>query len=134
MLYNIVLVSTVKHSESAIHIHIAFFWGFPSHLGHHSAPSRVPGAIQYVLVIYFIHGSVYFNPSLVLGVQFSSVTQSCPTLCWNCSTPCFSVLHQCPEPIQTHVHRVGDIIQPSHPLLSPSPPAFNFCQHQGLFK
>ena len=66
----------------------------------------------------------------------SSVTQSCPTLCdpMGCSTPGFAVCHQLPEPTQTHVHCVGDAIQPSHPLLSPSPPAFNLSQHQGLFK
>ena len=56
-------------------------------------------------------------------VQFSSVTQSCPTLCdpMNCSTPDLPVYHQLPEFTQTHVHQVGDAIQPSHPLLSPSP-------------
>ena len=59
------------------------------------------------------------------SVQFSSVTQSCPTFCdpMDCSTPGFPVHHQLPEPAQTHVHQVGDAIQPSHPLLSPSPPA-----------
>ena len=59
------------------------------------------------------------------SVQFSSVAQSCPTLCdpMNCSTPGLPVHHQLPEFTQTHVHRVSDAIQPSHPLLSPSPPA-----------
>ena len=59
--------------------------------------------------------------------QLSSVAQSCPTLCnhMNCSTLAFPVHHQLPELAQTHVHRVGDAIQPSHPLLSPFPPAFN---------
>ena len=52
----------------------------------------------------------------------------------DCSTPGFPVHHQLPELIQTHVHRVGDAIQPSHPLSSRSPPAFNLSQHQGLFK
>ena len=52
----------------------------------------------------------------------------------DCSTPGFPVHHQLPEPTQTHVHRVGDAIQPSHPLLSPSPPAFNLSKHQGLFQ
>ena len=68
--------------------------------------------------------------------SFSSVTQPCPTLCdpMNRSTPGFPVPHQLPESTQTHVHRVGDTIQPSHPLSSPSPPAFNPSQHQGLFK
>ena len=57
--------------------------------------------------------------------QFSSVTQSCPTLSdpMNCSTPGFPVHHQLPEFTQTHIHRVSDAIQPSHPLSSPSPPA-----------
>ena len=59
------------------------------------------------------------------SVQFSSVTQSCPTLCnpVNCSTPGLPVHHQHPEFTQTHVHRISDAIQPSHPLSSPSPPA-----------
>ena len=52
----------------------------------------------------------------------------------DCSTPGFRVHHQLPELSQTHVHRVGDAIQPSHPLSSPSPPAFNLSQHQGLFQ
>ena len=66
--------------------------------------------------------------------QFSSVAQSCLTLCnpVDCSTPGFPVHHQLPEPTQTHVHWVGDAIQPSHPLSSPSPPAFNLSQHQRL--
>ena len=66
----------------------------------------------------------------------SSVTQSCLTLCnpMNHTTPGLPVHHQLPESTQTHVHRVGDAIQPSHPLLSPSPPALNLSQHQGLFQ
>ena len=69
-------------------------------------------------------------------VQFSSVTQSCPTLCnpMNCSTPGLPVHHQHLEIIQTHVHPVSDAIQPSHPLSSPSPPAPNPSQHHSLFQ
>ena len=69
-------------------------------------------------------------------LQFSSVAQSCPTICapMNHSTPGLPVHHQCPEFTQTHVHRVSDAIQPSHPLSSPSPPAPNPSQHQGLFQ
>ena len=69
-------------------------------------------------------------------VQFSSVAQSCPTLCdpMNHSTPGLPVHHKLPEFTQTHVHRVSDIIQPSHPLSSPSPPAPNPFQHQSLFQ
>ena len=68
--------------------------------------------------------------------QFSSVTQLCPTLCdpTDCSMPGFPVHHQLLELAQNHVHRVSEAIQPSHPLSSPSPPAFNLSQHQGLFK
>ena len=68
--------------------------------------------------------------------MFSSVAQSCPTLCdpMDCSTPGLPVYHQLLEPTQTHVHWVGDAIQPSHPLSSPSPPTLNLSQHQGLFK
>ena len=70
------------------------------------------------------------------SVQFSSVTQSCPTLGnpMNCSTPGLPVHHQLLEFTQTHVHRVSDAIQPSHPLSSPSPPAPNPSQHQSLFQ
>ena len=69
-------------------------------------------------------------------VQFSSVTQSSPTICdpMNHGMPGFSVHHQLPEFTQTHVHWVGDAIQPSHPLSSPSPPALNLSRHGGLFK
>ena len=82
------------------------------------------------------------QPSLLYGqlgndvIQFSSVAQSCPTLCdpMNCSTPGLPIHHQLPEFTQTHVHRVSDAIQPSHPLSSPSPPAPNPSQHQGLFQ
>ena len=72
----------------------------------------------------------------ISSVQFSSVTQFCPTLCdpMNCSKPGLPVHHQLPEFTQTHVHRVGDAIQLSHPLSSPSPPASNPSQHQGLFQ
>ena len=71
-----------------------------------------------------------------MSVQFSSVTQSCPTLCdpMNRSTPGLPVHHQLPEFTQTHVQWVRDAIQPSHPLSSPSPPAPNPSQHQSLFQ
>ena len=68
--------------------------------------------------------------------QFSSVAQFCLTLCdpMDCSMPGLPVHFQLPEFTQTHVHWVSDAIQPSHPLSSPSPPAFNLSQHQSLFK
>ena len=68
--------------------------------------------------------------------QFSSVAQLCLTLCglMDYSMPGFPVHHQLPELAQTHVHLVGDTIQPSHPLSPPPPPALNLSQHQGLFQ
>ena len=70
------------------------------------------------------------------NLQFSSVAQSCPSLCdpMECSMPGFPVHHQLPEFNQTHVHWVGDAIQPSRPLSSLLPPNFNLSKHQGLFK
>ena len=72
----------------------------------------------------------------VVSKSVSSVTQSCPTLCnpMKRSNPSLPVYHQLLEFTQTHVHRVGDAIQPSHPLLSPSPPAPNPSQHQRFFQ
>ena len=79
---------------------------------------------------------IYFTFSLSVPFQFSSVAQSCPTLCdpMNCSMPCLCVHHQLLEFTQTHAHQVNDAIQPSHPLSSPSSPAPNLSQHQGLFQ
>ena len=78
----------------------------------------------------------YSNTKILPSVQFSSVVQSCLTLCdpMNSSTPGHPVHHQLPEIIQTHLHRVSDAIQPSHPRSSPSPPAPNPSQHQSLFQ
>jgi len=83
--------------------------------------------------------SVWFRDVYVhvyVSVQFRSVTQSCLTLCdpMNCSTPGLPVHHQLPEFTQTHIHRVSDAIQPSHPLSFPSPPAPIPSQHQSLFQ
>ena len=88
-----------------------------------SCPTSQPHSVQF--------SSVQFS-----SVQFNSVTQSCPTFCdpMNRSTPGLPVHHQFLEFTQTHVHWVSDAIQPSHPLLSPSPPAPNPSQHQGLFQ
>ena len=74
--------------------------------------------------------------TVIQNIQIRSVTQSCPTLCdpMNHSTPGLPVHHQLPAFTQTHVHRVNDAIQPSHPLSSPSPPAPNPSQHQSLFQ
>ena len=82
------------------------------------------------------HFLFYSKNIFQFSVQFSSVAQSCPTLCnpMNCSMPGLPVHHQLPEFTQTHVHRVGDAIQPSHPLSSPSPSAPNPSQHQSLYQ
>ena len=79
---------------------------------------------------------IFLNSVCIYWVQFSSVAQSCLTLCdpMNRSTPGLPVHHQLLEFSQTHVHWVGNAIQPSHPLSSPSPPALNLSQHQGLFQ
>ena len=86
-----------------------------------------------------VHQGCILSPcsfNLCAEFQLSSVSQSCWTLCdpMNRSTPGLPVHHQLPEFTQTPVHWVSDAIQPSHPLLSPSPPALNLSQHQGLFK
>ena len=87
-------------------------------------------------VLFMISGasSLYIFPQ-VGSVQFTSVAQSCPTLCdpMNHNTPGLPVHHQLLEFTQTHVHQVGDAIQPSHPLSSPSPPP-NPSQHQAVFQ
>ena len=87
-------------------------------------------------VVFIVLYMQYTVQIIILSVQFSSVTQSCPTLCdpMNCSTPGLPLHHQLPEFTQTHVHLVSDAIQPSQPLSSPSPPALNPSQHQGLFQ
>ena len=90
---------------------------------------RCPSADEWIRKPWYIYTMEY-------SVQFSSVTQSCPTLCnpMNHSTPGLPVHRQLPEFTQTHVHRVSDAIQLSHPVLSPSPPAPNPSQHQSLFQ
>ena len=85
--------------------------------------------------IFFLKGPI-FEENMLVSVQFSSVTQSCLTLCnpMNHSTPGLPVHHQLPEFTQTQDHRVSDAIQPSHPMSSSSPPAPNTSQPQSLFQ
>ena len=85
---------------------------------------------------FFCYTQLYHLFHYIFAVQISSVAQSCLTLFnpMDCSMLGFPVHHQFLERAQTHVHRVGNAILPSHPLSSPSPPAFTLCQHQGLFK
>jgi len=112
---------------------------------HDSLDGRGLGGEQIHVYVWLSPFSVHLKlTTLLIGyacmhtksLQFSSVAQSCPTLCdpMNCSTPGFPVHLQLLEFTQTHVHWISDAIQPSHPLLSPSPPAPNPSQHQGLFK
>ena len=91
---------------------------------------RCPSEGEWIKQLWYIQNGIFSS------VQFSSVTQSCPTLCdpMNCSTPGLPVHHQLPEFTQTHIHRVSDAIQLTHPLSSPSPPAPNPSQHQSLFQ
>ena len=103
-----------------------------------SIKSRLlPVLLTYKLVLLTYKLAInWWFPGLPPSVQFSSVAQSCLTLFdpMNSSTPGLPVHHQHPEFTQTHIHRVGDAIQPSHPLSSPSPPAPNPSQHQSLFQ
>ena len=89
-----------------------------------------------LLVVSLSVQKLKFSQVPLVSVQFSSVAQSCPTLCdpMNHSTPGLPVHHQLPEFTQTHIHQVSDAIQPSHPLSSPSPLAPNPSQHQSLFQ
>ena len=89
-----------------------------------------------ILLNLFGFSGQYNAPPHPTFSQFSSIAQSCPTLSnpMNCSTAGLPVHHQLPEFTQTHVHRVGDAIHPSHPLSSTSPPAPNPSQHQSLFQ
>ena len=82
-------------------------------------------------VFIFFYGWILYM-HIYISISISSVAQSYPTLCdpMNCSTPGLPVPHQLPESTQTHVHRVSDAIQLSHPLLYPSPPTLNLSQHQ----
>ena len=90
------------------------------------------GFLYYRQILYHLS----YQGSPIFINQFRLVTQSCLTLCdpTDCSTPGFPVHRQLPQLAQTYVHWVGDAIQPSPPLSSPSPPAFNLFQHQGLFQ
>ena len=96
----------------------------------------IPSFLLHLLALYYYLWTQETVLHSVSYIPFSSVAQLCPTLCnpMNRSTPGLPVHHQLPEFTQTHVHRIGDAIQPSHPLSSPSPPALNPSQHQSLFQ
>ena len=99
-------------------------------------PTQYCRAIILQLIFLFLKRSSQNSRKSDEFPLFSSVTQLCPTLCEpiDSGMPGFPVHHQLPELAQTHFHQVSDAIQPSHPLSSPSPPAFNLSQHQGLFQ
>ena len=122
-----------------IHMH-----GISVYLYHIQFLSSLSCSFQYPYLLFLyslfflrqLQTGLFISPSDNSLVQFSSVAQSCPTLCdpVNHSTPGLPLHHQLPELAQTHVHQVSDAIQPSHPLSSPSPPAPNPSQHQSLFQ
>ena len=123
--------------------HVTYYGGFPGGVSDKESRSsrfdpwvkEIPWRREGQPTPVFLPGEFHGHGSFS-SVQFSSVTQLCLTLCnpMNRSTPGFPVHHKLLEFTQTHVHRVSDAIQPSHPLLSPSPPAPNSSQHQGLFQ
>ena len=116
---------------------------------HSEIYSSVSETLKWIFSLWILHGSFYLwdceqrtnklHWDAVVDTykaQFSSVAQLCLTLCdpTDCSMPGFCVYHELLEATQTYVHPLGDTIQPSHPLSSPSPPVFSLSQHQGFFK
>ena len=143
----------VFSSESTLHMRWPKYWSFSFSI----IPSKeypglisfrmdwldllaVQGTLQSLLQHHSSKASILWHLAFFTAQlshpYISSVSQSCPTLCdpMNRSTPGLPVHHQLPEFTQTHVHRVRDAIQPSHPRSSPSPPAPNLSQHQSLFQ
>ena len=129
--------------ESVLHIRWPKYWSFSFSI---STSNEYSGLISFridwfdLLAVQGTLKSLYqhhISKASILqhSVQFSSVAQSCPTLCnpMDCSTPVFPVHHQLPELARTHVYQV-DARQPSHPLSSPSPPTFSLSQHHGLLQ
>ena len=129
----------VFSNESTLPMRWPKYWSFSFPI----IPSKeIPGLISFRMDWLDLHAvqgtlkSLFQHHSSKASIQFSSVDQSCLTLCdpMNHSTPGHPVHHRLLDFTQTQVHRVGDAIQPSHPLSSPSPPAPNPSQHQGLFQ
>ena len=122
----------------ATHASLAFPRGHQTWASRVHSPAQLPadqGVCPCTLTANLRCTHSYAGTSWSEVTPFSSVPQSCPTLCnpMDCSTPGLPVHRQLPELTQTHAHRVSDAIQPSHPLSSPSPPALNLSQHQGFF-
>ena len=122
----------VFSNESALHIRWPKYWTFNLSSSPSTEYSELISFRMDWLHLLAVQGTL----ESLLQHQLSSVTQSCLTLgdSMNCSTPGLPVHHQLPEFTQIHVHQVSGAIQPSHPLSSPSPPAFYLSQHQGLFQ
>ena len=127
-LFTFALLHFVLHSQTCLLLQVSLDF-----LLSHSNPLWWKGHLL-LLLLSVLEGFASLHQ--FTSVQFSSVAQSCPTLCnpMNLSTPGLPVHHQLPEFTQTHVHRVSDAIQPSRPVSSPSPPAHNPSQHQSLFQ
>ena len=134
----------VFSNESVLCIRWPKYWGFSFSISPSNEYSGLISisidwidllAVQGTLKSLLQHHSLKAS-NIYISKNIRSVTQSCPTLCdpMNRSTPGLPVHHQLPEFTETHVHRVGDAIQPSHPLSSPSSPAPNPSQHQSLFQ
>ena len=113
--------------ELCLWVEIPFLFPYLLNLNKPNASSPV----SFVQLLEMLEGVSHF----FFRLSVSSVAQLYPTLCnaMDCGTPGFPVHHQLLKPAQAHVYQVGDAIQPSHPLLSPSPPTFNLSQHQILF-
>ena len=125
----LVLTLSNKYEKETLICFMSIFWGDTKTL------SRLFASKCTFVCFSFICKNLCLKASH-LPVQVSSVAQSCLTVCdpMDCSTPGFPVHHQLLELTQTHVRQVGDAIQPSHPLSSSSPAAFNLSQHQGLLQ
>ena len=120
-----------KKSDTTEWLSLSLFWLNIYYIKYSTKKKGICNKTEFIAFAIFSVNSFYWG-----FIQLSSVAQLCLTLCdaVNCSMPGLPVHHQLPESTQTHVHWVSDAIQPSQPLSSPSPPALNLSQHQGLFK
>ena len=133
------IYAEVTAGQTPRHHHLYFQNQTNTHTHTHTMPCNTHTFCEEIWIILkntFTYSEKCFSWLIILKFQFSSVSQLCPTLCnpMNHSMPDLLVHLQLPESTQTHVHCVGDAIQPSHPLSSPSPPAPNLSQHPGLFQ
>ena len=134
MLYNFYPLMAGYQQLPSLNINLLRFPNFTNQLLRRFIPTSIFVKVRLRHFLFFI--VLETNGSRCFFMSVSSVVQLCPILCdpMDCSTPGFPVLHQLLELAQTHVHRVSDAIQPSHPLSSPSPPTFNLSKHRSLFR